>query len=226
MEGLFRFFEYFTGTYGPTFGIVFLIFAMFILGIFFTIKIFPGVIRDFVQNATQEYDAQHSLAHSKRRTVTKEIMQELSRLVNSTHADRAILWEFSNGSSNLAGLPFLFLNATAEVLSYGTVSAAHIYQKINISLLAPFIEELEGQGYYFIKDVEDEKFHYPVLHTLIISTKAKSLLYYPVYGENILLGIIVLSTVNREIEKDEALVQSTKSAQVISGFLSNKKPKK
>lgn len=123
-------------------------------------------------------------------------------------------------------MPFLFLNATAEVLSYGTVSAAHIYQKINVSLLAPFIEDLEGQGYYYIKDVEDEKFNHPVLHTLIVSTKAKSILYYPIYGENILLGVIVLSTVDREMDKDESLLQITKCAQVISGFLSNNKQKK
>lgn len=223
MEGLFRFFEHFAATYGPAFGIVFLIFAMFIFGIFFTIKTFPDLIRDFIQNATHEDNEQHGIAHSKRRKVTKEIMGELSKLINSTHTDSAILWEFSNGSSNLAGLPFLFLNATAEVLSYGTISAAHIYQKINISLLAPFIEDLEGQGYYYVKDVEDEKFNHPVLHTLIIYAKAKSILYYPIYGENILLGIIVLSTVDREMDKDESLLQITKCAQVISGFLSNNK---
>lgn len=223
MEGLFRFFEHFAATYGPAFGIVFLIFAMFIFGIFFTIKTFPDLIRDFIQNAIHEDNEQHGIAHSKRRKVTKEIMGELSKLINSTHTDSAILWEFSNGSSNLAGLPFLFLNATAEVLSYGTISAAHIYQKINISLLAPFIEDLEGQGYYYVKDVEDEKFNHPVLHTLIIYAKAKSILYYPIYGENILLGIIVLSTVDREMDKDESLLQITKCAQVISGFLSNNK---
>lgn len=120
-------------------------------------------------------------------------------------------------------MPFLFLNATSEVLSYGTLSAAHIYQKINISLLAPFIEDLEGQGYYYVKDVEDEKFNHPVLHTLIVSAKAKSILYYPIYGENILLGVIVLSTVDREMDKDKSLLQITKCAQAISGFLSNNK---
>ena len=91
MEGLFRFFEHFAATYGPAFGIVFLIFAMFIFGIFFTIKTFPDLIRDFIQNATHEDNKQHGISHSKRRKVTKEIMVELSKLINSTHTDRAIL---------------------------------------------------------------------------------------------------------------------------------------
>ena len=60
--------------------------------------------------------------------VTPQIRKELKHLAEETHADRTLLFEFSNGSSNLVGLPFLYLTATCEILTPTTESVS---QKIS-----------------------------------------------------------------------------------------------
>ena len=220
MDWLFKFFEHIASNYGIAFGIIFLIVALFILGFYFIIKSFPDLIKEFIQSKAEEDRIFHRAATKHRKKVSKEIQKVLTDLLTDLNADRALLFEFTNGTYNLAGLPFLFLNATSEALSKNTISAANIYQKINLSLLADFTTELEEKGYYLVKDMEDERLKHPVLHSFISVTNAKSALFYPIFKDNTMLAILAVSSVNGQAVCKDCVPRVSKATQRLSSLLS------
>ena len=97
MEGLFRFFEHFAATYGPAFGIVFLIFAMFIFGIFFTIKTFPDLIREYIQKKISEISSDFvSVAINNLDDKIDDMLRKSGKYFG---VDRAYLFRFSEDMS-------------------------------------------------------------------------------------------------------------------------------
>ena len=149
-----------------------------------------------------------------------EVSKVLSDLILDTGANRALLFEFSNGTSNLAGLPFLFVNATSESVSFNTSSVANSYQRINICLMADFIFELETKGYYHVDNIEEIKTIYPALYSLFKQDNVTSVTAYAIYGVNDLIGYIIIHSVNGKIlTRGEVLPQVAEAAQRVSALL-------
>lgn len=220
MDGIFEFFKQIADAYGVTA-------ALSILGIgllgyysYFLIKTFPKVIQSVVDKKLKENIDNHKNATKKRKNIIIEVSKVLSDLILDTGANRALLFEFSNGTSNLAGLPFLFVNATSESVSLGTPSVVSSYQRLNICLMAEFIFELETKGYYHVDNIEDIKDVYPALYSLLKRDNVTSVTAYAIYGVNELMGYIIIHSINGKIlTRSEVLHQVAEAAQRVSALL-------
>ena len=220
MDGIFEFFKQIADAYGVTA-------ALSILGIgllgyysYFLIKTFPKVIQSVVDKKLKENIDNHKNATKKRKNIIIEVSKVLSDLILDTGANRALLFEFSNGTSNLAGLPFLFINATSESVSLGTPSVVSSYQRLNICLMAEFIFELETKGYYHVDNIEDIKDVYPALYSLLKRDNVTSVTAYAIYGVNELMGYIIIHSINGKIlTRSEVLHQVAEAAQRVSALL-------
>lgn len=220
MDGIFEFFKQIADAYGVTA-------ALSILGIgllgyysYFLIKTFPKVIQSVVDKKLKENIDNHKNATKKRKNIIIEVSKVLSDLILDTGANRALLFEFSNGTSNLAGLPFLFVNATSESVSLGTPSVVSSYQRLNICLMAEFIFELEIKGYYHVDNIEDIKDVYPALYSLLKRDNVTSVTAYAIYGVNELMGYIIIHSINGKIlTRSEVLHQVAEAAQRVSALL-------
>lgn len=193
--------------------------VLILFGLYFMVKTFPDIIRDYVQNKLIKDAETHLKGTTKRKNVSPQIQKILSELLEETNGDRALLFEFSNGKSNLAGLPFLFLNATSESLSVGTSSVAHLYQKMNISLFASFILNLEKAGFFYCKNIEEIKDNNPFIYSLLKPNAVKSALFYSIYGVDEPLGFIVITSVKEEFERKCTLPKIAEVAQRVSSLL-------
>lgn len=219
MEGLFQFFKHIAENYGASFAIGFLIIILILLGVYFMIKTFPDVIREYIRTKLLEDQVRHSRGTIRRKNVSPEIQKILSTLLKETGGDRALLFEFSNGKSNLAGLPFLFINATSESLSIGTSSVAHLYQRINLSLFANFVQELEEHSYFYVENVEEIKDTYPFIYNFVKPNGVKSMLFYSIYGVEDTLGFIALTSTRKTFLRKDTLPKIAETAQMISSLL-------
>jgi len=174
-----------------------------------------------VDKKIRENNEGHLKGTKKRKNIIIEVSKVLGDLILATKANRALLFEFSNGTSNLAGLPFLFVNATSESLTYGTASVVNSYQRINVCLIADFIFELEEKGYYHIDNTEDIKNLYPALYSFFKNDQVTSATAYAIYGVDEALGFIIIHSVNGKIMKrSEVLPQVAEAAQRVSALLS------
>lgn len=81
------------------------------------------------------------------------IQTELENLLYKTSANRAILLQYHNTKNSLAGLPFIYLTATNESLTYNTKPVAAGYETLKTSLY-PFISYI-AQYKYFCGDISD-----------------------------------------------------------------------
>ena len=60
MDTLFRFFEYISQNYGGTFATSFLLAALILFGLYFIIKTFPELIKDYIQKKLLEDKDNHT----------------------------------------------------------------------------------------------------------------------------------------------------------------------
>ena len=219
MEDLFSIFKLISETYGYTAAIGIILVAILLYGVYILIKNTAGALSKVIENKVKESSKIHSKGTLKRKTVSIEIRNNLSNLIKETNADRALLIEFSNGTSNLAGLPFLYCSASSEVIKPGVPSVSHLYQRINSSLIADFLVNLENEGYFYIEDIEFLKEEYPLLYSFMKPNRVKSALFYSIYGVNDTIGFIVVTSVKEPFKRKDVLCRIAETAQVISSFL-------
>ena len=60
MDAVFKFFEYISQNYGGTFAVSFLLLALILFGLYFIIKTFPEMIKDYIQNKMSEDKNNHT----------------------------------------------------------------------------------------------------------------------------------------------------------------------
>lgn len=131
-----------------------------------------------------------------------------------------MVFEFSNGSSNLIGLPFLYVSATYEVITPHTPPVSNQYQKINTSIVAEFLEKLEDKAYFYAEDIEEIRLEQPILYSMMKPNGVKSLLFYALRGMEDSIGFVVASTLgDNTFTRDESLPKMANSAQVICSYL-------
>jgi hypothetical protein len=189
------------------------------------VKSFPKML-DMLMTKIFSVDKQnHIEATAYRKKVLPKIRTILSDLAEDIGADRALLLEYSNGTSNLVGLPFLYITATVEVLRQGMHSAAEHYQKTNVSVISHFIERVEAETFLYICDIEEIKEEFPVMYSLMEPNHDKSVLFYALYSEDSTIGFIVVSSIKNELNKKSVLPRTATAAQAISSLLNYDKIK-
>ena len=188
-------------------------------GLFWLVKNFPKILSRLAQKIFSEDKQTHIQATVYRKKVVPKIKKLLSSLAEEIEADRAFLFEYSNGSSNLVGLPFLYLTATLEVLKPGMHSVINNYKKTNVSIISDFIEKVERDTFFYVKDLEEIKDVYPVMYSFMRPDGVKSMLFYAIYSEDHTIGFIVVTSVKKELDRKEMLPEVAAIAQAISSLL-------
>jgi hypothetical protein len=103
----------------PIFKSIQILFILLIFGIIWNEKdkIFDGIINYVNTRIKSQEDKIHSSALQDSIRKEKYITAFLNRLLTDTGASRASLFEFHNGVSNLAGIPFIKFDETGEVVA-------------------------------------------------------------------------------------------------------------
>ena len=186
---------------------------------------FPRFTSNLAKKFFSQEKREHINAAIYRKKVSPKIKTLLSDLAENTGADRAMLFEYSNGSSNLVGLPFLYITATIEVIKPLITPVFQNYQKVNVLIISDFIEHLDSQGYFYTKDIEEIRNTYPMIHAYMYPNKVKSALFYALYDDKNSIGLIVLTTQKNTFERHYALPKVAAVAQQISSLLNYDKIK-
>lgn len=137
----------------------------------------------------------HIKGNKIRRIFEESVKDNLTDLAKVTCADRALVLEYSNGVSNLVGVPFLYATATAEVITPGTDIVSAQYQRIPLNLFSGFIYKIEREGFIFISDLESIKCEYPILYKMLKENEVREIAFAAIQGEDEVVGIVVVSSV-------------------------------
>lgn len=187
---------------------------------YFLIKTFQKTISKIIEKKYLEKDIQHEKATKHRKNITPEIRNELANFAKSQNLDRVLLFEYSNGTSNIVGLPFLYVTVSSEVIRPTISPVAQHYQRLSTGLISEFLEKLESKGFDFIEDLESVKDECPMIYYFLKPCGARSVLFYSVYGVDKQIGfILAMSTDDKIINKKESLPQLARSAQKISALM-------
>lgn len=220
MTELLKTFQMIVEYYGQTGATIILVVLIIVYSVYIINENYSSLIKKYLENKILEKELLHEKATQYRKTVTPKIREELCKLAEEVHADRVLVFEYSNGTSNLIGLPFLYASATCEVLSRGTFPISQNYQKINTSIIASFLEELEDKGYLYISNVEDIKHTSPILYNFLIPDKVNTILFYTLVGVNNNIGFVSVATINdNTFTREKVLPRIAFSAQKISSLL-------
>lgn len=204
----------------PSVAIIYIIFSKSALGKFIDIRL--------SEQLEKEKQA-HLEGNRIRKQFTEEVQDILTELATSTGADRALVFEYSNGTSNLVGLPFLFTSAAAEVVTANTPRVSHTYQRINLSIAAEFLVALEKEGAIYIEDLSKVKDQYPMLTHFMLPNGVKSALFYSLEGVDEPIGFIVITTTiqnGKTLTKSCCLHDIARAAQRIGAMLNFNELKK
>lgn len=224
MTSILEFFDKLIEIYGETTALVIMSAVIIIYAVHLITKNNSLILKRHIEQEESIKEKSHAKAAAYRKDITPKIRKELSQLAGEVHADRALLFEFSNGTSNIIGLPFLYATATAEVVASGVSPVASQYQRINISLITDFLEKLEDKGYYYIEDLKNYESDYPILFNYMGPNGVNTALFYTVCGLKDILGFIVVTTVgDNKFTREEALPRVAESAQIISSLLNFEK---
>lgn len=220
MTELLKSFQKIVEYYGETGATIILTVLIIVYGVHIINKNYSFLIKRYFENKLKEKESLHEKATQYRKSVTPKVRAEISKVAEEIGADRVLVFEYSNGSSNLIGLPFLYASATCEVVSPGTSPVSHSYQKINTSIVATFLEKLEDKGYFYFKDIEEVKDDFPILYDFMKPNKVKTGLFYTLVGVNDTIGFIAATTIkDNSFTREESLSKIACSAQKISSLL-------
>jgi len=226
MSDIIQFLTYLVTNHGYGAAVLFVILGIIpmLLGtIIVVLKSSIGKIIDKRIAASAEKDKEiHKEGNRIRKQFNKNTLEILQELAEETNVDRALIFEYSNGTSNLVGMPFLYMSVTAEVVTPNTSPVGHLYQKMNLSVASDFLAKLETTGYIYIENLESQQNEYPVLAHFMLPNNVKSALFYSITGIDETIGFIVITTVTNckeVLDKTHAIPTIAKAAQKISALL-------
>lgn len=226
MTDILKFLTHVVSNYGYGATMMFMILGIIALILIFGILLYRGSLGKLVDKKISkkldEDEETHKIGNRLRKDFNKNVVEILQDLAEETGADRALVFEFSNGTSNLVGMPFLFMSATAEVVTPNTSPVGHRYQKVNTSIGANFLIELEEHGYIYIENLEESKDKYPILSYFMLPNDVKSALFYSIEGVDSVIGFLVITTTctcGRVLNKYESIPVISKAAQKIGALL-------
>lgn len=220
MTGLIELLNKIMEYYGQTAAGIIMILIILVYSVYLITKNYSSVIKAYLERRLNEKDKVHAKAAQHRKSVTPKVRKELSELAEDINADRAIVFEYSNGSTNLVGLPFLYVSATCEVVTPSTIPVSSRYQKLNTSIIAQFLEVLEDKGYFYVEDLTELRDEHPIIYDLMKPNGVKSVLFYILSGVDDTIGFICVTTVGENyFTRGQSLPKTAAMAQRISSYL-------
>ena len=136
----------------------------------------------------------HLHGNRLRKEFTIAVQDVLQDLAERTEANRAIVFEYSNGTSNLVGLPFLFMTAAAEVATPGLSLISQRHQRLNTSVMAGFLAKLEKEGSIFIDVNSPLLEEYKIVGQIMQGADIQNALFYSIQGIEEAIGFLVILT--------------------------------
>lgn len=113
-----------------------------------------------ISNPTYFFDKYEEIKENRHKEQMEVVMRnnviiqtEIENLLYRTGANRCILLQYHNTKNSLSGLPFIYLTATNESLTYNTKPVAAGYETLKTSLY-PFISYI-AKYRYFCGDISD-----------------------------------------------------------------------
>ncbi|MGV8961817.1 MAG: hypothetical protein ACOH2V_00280 [Candidatus Saccharimonadaceae bacterium] len=175
----------------------------------------------FSERIQKEKDL-HVQGNKLRKQFHKNIGSILQELAVDTGSNRAITFEFSNGTSNLVGLPFLYMSVVAEVMSPGLEPMMSKHQRMNIATISEFLITLEEKGYIFIPDFDNLDEEFGLMTHFFGNKNVKSALFYSLEGVAETIGFVVILTTkksNKILNLPQALTEIARTAQKVSALI-------
>ena len=169
-----------------------------------------------------EAKAAHKHGNRLRKQFTQEVQDILSDLAEETNANRAVVFEFSNGTTNLVGLPFLFMTAAAEVATPGLPLIGSGHQRLNTAVISNFLVKLEKEGTIFIDDSVPMIDEYKILAQIKDKANINSALFCSIQGIDETIGFLVLVTTKssrNSLDLQKVLLPTSKAAQKIGSMI-------
>lgn len=162
----------------------------------------------------------HKRKMRQRLKIAPLISRELKDILIDLNASRAIVGEMHNGTNNLNGMPFLFVDAVFEEVSRDNEYISEEYNNFNIGKY-PFISNHFEEGTWIgsIEDVEKED------RRMAAKLKIGDMNYgalMVIQGTTLPIGFLIVTFNKEHLDRPsnkEILAKLNKSAQVISNLL-------
>jgi len=169
-----------------------------------------------------EAKSNHKHGNRLRKQFAEDVQCILSDLAEETNANRAIVFEFSNGTTNLVGLPFLYMTAAAEVATPGLSLMSTGHQRMNTSIISSFLTRLEREGALFIDTNAPPVEEYLILSQIMERANINSALFCSIQGIDEAIGFLVILTTKtskKSIDLPRAILPTSKAAQKIGSMI-------
>lgn len=171
------------------------------------------------QNIKKQIEEHNNLIE-KRFHASPIIRSELKDLIIKLGATRASICEMHNGTNNLSGFPFLYLDMTYEELAPNKVSiVSDEYKNFNM-VKYPFIANHIKDGIW-IGSIEDVKKEDPHLASKFMFTDSNYGALMVIHGTGGIIGFLTVTfkeTANLPTDK-EILCAMTSTSQIVSTLL-------
>jgi len=99
-------------------------------------------LKKIANESNHQVVQQHHDTMKTRLKITPEVKSVLRELLLQTHASRAFVFEFHNGTNNFGGLPFVYMSNTYEVLGQTATSQMAARQKMPFTLYDSLITKI------------------------------------------------------------------------------------
>jgi hypothetical protein len=190
-----------------TYGAPFVITAIVLYGAFRFMNI---VINRFERNssttkATQTEKEEHDKLIEIRKSIDGSINTALERVLMRTNADRAFIFEFHNGGANLAGLPFLKMSNTYEVVSVGVTPKRYSCEQMSLSMYSNLIGQIISNRYIVIDtSTKDERLQSICYETLLAQKIRSCILVRITDIKGKVLGYCGVDFIGKDKQVDES----------------------
>lgn len=155
-----------------------------------------AMVKDLVQGP------QHTAEEQKQnRKINEFIVKQLGCMVDDGPADRAYMFSFHNGGTDMLGRGFLKMSMTEEDVNDDIVPIMAKYQNMPRMLFPVLYEQLDENDYYNIDDVETIKKTDPCTYQFLIEHGAKSALFRSIKKEDgLMLGFVGVEYIKHQCE--------------------------
>ena len=155
---------------------------------------YKDIIKIGYEIVTQVEDDQHTKLMQHRLEIDPEMNAMLKELCDKTGADAAFIFEFHNGSNNLSGLPFFYMDMTYEYIAADDKPLYGVNAWKNIPIAGyPFITNYYKEG-FFIGSVEDVEAQDKALKYKLLSQGTEKIGVMIMHGAKHPIGVIGIST--------------------------------
>lgn len=176
-----------------------------------------GVIKKYEEINSKR----HTEAVIKRLENEPEIRANLLALKNELHADRVYVLETHNGGTNLAGLPFLYVDLTYAEPKSSLSWLESEYKNVRLSRY-PWATELYQNNYYsepveYLQNIDPELYH------RLVAEDVSYMAAIMMYGKNNPSGVIGVVYTNGDVmpSKDEIRKGLIKYSTILSPMFNN-----